>query len=367
MARIVPGLIRELDYAFDVEFPDCTDWVSLKPLDILLRLIARAGSRPWVGKTLCRNEIWLEGSVNFLMNIFKTIAILRTFPTSLHPFISKFLPSVKELQRQLRDVKSLIIPVINERRALEKSGDPNYEKPDDFLQYLMDLAENNEEADPGNIAHRLLGIMSMAVVPTTATTALHVLFDLATMPGYIEPLRAEILQTLPKEWNESTQADLIGCRKLDSFMKEAQRLNPPGELSFHRVVKQTMTLSDGLKLTAGTHICMASGPVSIDSDFLQNANEFDGFRWLQGSTSIASFVSTGPTSLHFGLGRYVCPGRFFAVYILKGILSRILLDYEFKFSDDQRGRPKNIIIGDKIAPNMSTSMWFRKRPADNKA
>ena len=124
-----------------------------------------------------------------------------------------------------------------------------------------------------------------------------------------------------------------------------------------------MTLSDGLKLPAGTHICMPSGPISVDKDIIPDADQFNGLRWFRENKSTATFVSAGPTSLHFGLGRYACPGRYFAAYVLKGILSRILLDCEFKFSESQQCRPKNMIIGDKIAPNLFTEMWFRRRRA----
>ena len=249
LARILPGLISELNYGFEVDFPECTgelfdtpafvlvyllmrlleDWVSIQPFPLLLRLVARAGSRPWVGERLCRNEIWLDASINFMMNIFKTVALLRAFPAFLHPIVSKFLPTVTQLRRQLQDVKNLIVPVINERRVLEELEDPSYEKPDDYLQWMMDLAENEQDADPGNLAHRLLGIMSMAVVPTSAMTALHVLYDLAVRSEYVDPLRAEVVQTLPADWKDSTQADLMGLKKLDSFMRESQRLNPPGQ------------------------------------------------------------------------------------------------------------------------------------------
>ncbi|KAL8689119.1 MAG: hypothetical protein Q9218_005131 [Villophora microphyllina] len=354
-------MVSEMDHAFKMEFPNSTDWVPIKPLQIFLRVVARTGSRPWVGETLCRNEIWLDAAVNYMLNIFKAFSCLRSFPKFSHPIVSRFIPYINDLRRQLRDVKTLFVPVIRKRRAAERSGDPDYKKPDDFLQDLLDLASNDEEADAQNIAHRLLGIMSMAVVPTTTVTVMHCLYDLISRPEYIKPLRAEIQENLPANWEQSTQADLAGLKRLDSFMRESQRLSPPGEVSFHRIVKETMTLSDGLRLPAGTHICMPSGPVAIDRDIVDNADTFDGFRWFRENKSTATFVAVSPTNLHFGLGRYACPGRFFASYMIKATLSCMLLDYDFKFGDDQQGRPKNMILGDKIMPNLQTDIWVRRR------
>lgn len=162
------------------------------------------------------------------MNLYKTFAWLRAFPKFLRPMVSRLTPGVNELQQQLRNVKDLIIPVVNQRRVAENSQDPDYQKPDDYLQYMMDLAQSKEEAEPGNLAHRLLGLMSMALVPTSAMTATHTLYDLIIMPEYIEPLRAEVSENLPDNWESSTQKDLLALKLLDSFMKESQRLNPLG-------------------------------------------------------------------------------------------------------------------------------------------
>lgn len=122
-----------------------------------------------------------------------------------------------------------------------------------------------------------------------------------------------------------------------------------------------MTLSDGLRLPQGTHICMPSGPISMDSDIIADAEVFDGYRWFRQGKPTSAFVNTSATNLHFGLGRYACPGRFFASYMMKAILSRLLLHYDFKFDESQRGRPKNLPIGDKLLPNMDTRILFKRR------
>ncbi|MCJ1243265.1 hypothetical protein MMC30_000462 [Trapelia coarctata] len=363
LARVVPRIIDELRYAFEVDFPRCEgEWVPIKPYDVVLRLVARAGSRVFVGEPVCRNEAWLDASISFTANIFETVALLRMFPGFMHPFVSKVLPSTRRLKRQLKYVKGeLLVPIIEDRRAVERSGALDYQKPDDFLQWMMDLADNVTDAEAGNLAHRLLGILSMAVVHTSAMAVVHALFDLITMPEYLEPLRAEIQDMLPHGWKEATQSGLTGMTRMDSFLRESQRFNPPGHLSFHRIVKEPMTLSDGLQLAEGTHICMPSGPISMDNDVVPNAEAFDGFRWYREKKTTAAFVNTSATNLHFGLGKYACPGRFFAVYMIKAILSRILLDYEFKFDDTQHQRPKNILIGDKVVPDVYKAVFFRRR------
>lgn len=195
--------------------------------------MSRAGSRVFVGEPLCRDEAWLEAAITFTGHIFETVALLRAFPGFLHPIVSRLLPSYWRLTRQLEFVKKeILIPVINRRRDAERRDDPDYEKPDDFLQWMMDLAETESDADPGNLAHRCLGILSMAVVHSSAGTAVQVLYDLITMPEYLEPLRAELVEVLPHGWDSLSQTSLMEMKRLDSFMKESQRFNPPGHRRF---------------------------------------------------------------------------------------------------------------------------------------
>lgn len=99
----------------------------------------------------------------------------------------------------------------------------------------------------------------------------------------------------------------------------------------------------------------------MDNAIIPNANTFDGFRWYREKKTTATFVTANPTNLHWGMGRYACPGRFFASHVIKGILSRILLDYDFKFEKGQRGRPKNVLMGEVVLPDLSTTVLFRRR------
>ncbi|KAE8391145.1 cytochrome P450 [Aspergillus alliaceus] len=365
IGRLIPRITSELDYAFEVEFPRCDDkFVAINPYEVFLRLVARVGARIFIGDELCREEKWLNASISYTKDIFLTIALMRPLPGFLHPIVGRILPSSRSLDRQLVYVKEeLLGPVIEKRRRMEAASDPNYEKPDDFLQWMMDLAKTENESHPHNLAQRLLGITSMAVVHTSAMSLTHILYDLLVMPHWLQPLLDEV-QTQVPDWKNVTQAELNNLKLMDGFLKESQRLNPPGELAFHRVVKHDLTLSDGLLLPKGTHICMASGPISRDPEVIGDPEVFDAYRFIKQNTATSGFVSTGPNNMHFGLGRYACPGRFFASFVMKLILSRFLMEYEFRFSTEQKERPKNLLIGDKIVPNVSTAILIKKRVSD---
>lgn len=109
---------------------------------------------------------------------------------------------------------------------------------------------------------------------------------------------------------------------------------------------------------------MAAGPISMDPEVVENPEVFDAFRFVKQKVPTSGFVSTGPSHMHFGLGRYACPGRFFASIVMKLILSRFLAEYEFHFASGQTERPRNLLIGDKIVPNVSTPIFIKKRGSE---
>lgn len=106
---------------------------------------------------------------------------------------------------------------------------------------------------------------------------------------------------------------------------------------------------------------MPSGPISMDDEIVPSAKTFDAFRWFREGKSTSAFVHTSPTNLHFGIGKFACPGRFFASHMIKIILARILQEYDFKFEDTQSVRPQNILIGDKVVPDVYARVLFNKR------
>lgn len=197
------------------------------------RLIALSTSRMMAGDVLRKNKEWLNVASNYAVNVGITILLLRPVPKYLRPIVAPFLPSVRTMRKQLRYAKDLFIPMVHERRLAEKAKDPNYIKPDDFLQWMMDLGgERDEELEPETLAHHMLLLVTLAVTHTSTMALCHCLFDLVTRPEYVEPLREEMCRTLPDGWYNATQAALKDQSRLDSFLRESQRFAPPGECEY---------------------------------------------------------------------------------------------------------------------------------------
>ncbi|KAH8704638.1 cytochrome P450 [Phaeosphaeriaceae sp. PMI808] len=193
--------------------------------------------------------------------------------------------------------------------------------------------------------------LRLIVAPLLPTyrSMLKTLYDLCANPQYIDELRKELVEVLRSEakWNKTT---LLKFAKLDSLLKEPQRLNSVFLLTFNRFLPTAITLSNGVHLLARTRIAVPqyaimNDPVNVPGE---DSAKFDPWRYekLRKAPENAQkyfFAMTDAQHMAFGYGKYACPGRFFAANEIKMVLAHLLLRYDWKFPEGQ-GRPRNFTI-----------------------
>lgn len=69
---------------------------------------------------------------------------------------------------------------------------------------------------------------------------------------------------------------------------------------------------------------------------------------------------TDRDNLAFGYGSQACPGRHFAVSMIKMVVSKLLMDLEFKLPDGQ-ARPSVLTLGDMTCLDPSAKILMRTR------
>ena len=214
--RHISSIANILNYLQD-------NWISMPFNSTILRLVARISARVFVGFPLCRNEEWLATSISYSQNVFITSVIVRLFPTFMRSWVAPFIPAVWKVQQNLRLAKKLIVPYV-EKRISRQKNDPTYQKPDDLLQWMMNEA-NERDGKPEKLAHREL-VITLASIHTSTMAAVHTFYDICAHPEYIQRLREEVVNCVEEEggWSRVTFNKML---KMDSFMKESQRLNPP--------------------------------------------------------------------------------------------------------------------------------------------
>ena len=296
--------------------------------------------------------------------VFVSLVVLRLFPMWTHYFLSWVLPSTWRGHRYIRNAKKLLVPEINRRREMIRAEQP-LKDSNNLLSWMMEIA-SPQESDAASLAH-LEVVMSLASIHTSQMNAVHVLYDLVAKTGYLASIREEIRKVIEEdgEWMTWQKASFSKLRKLDSFMRESQRFNPPTLLSMHRVMLQDYTLPDGTKLPRDAHISMAVNSIQNDPDVTPEPEVFDGLRYYklrqqEGQSHLHQFSTTQDRILNFGHGTNSCPGRFFASLEIKTILVRLIMDYDFNLPSSQ-GRPKNLRAHEFIFPNPDATLLIRQR------
>lgn len=106
-------------------------------------------------------------------------------------------------------------------------------------------------------------------------------------------------------------------------------------------------------------------PIQMEETKHQHAADFDGFRHYRkrlepGEAYKHQFATTSNDNLHFGHGRYSCPGRFFASNTIKIIIGTFLMQYDVKLPPG-KPRPENWPMHEYVFPNPEAEVMIRKR------
>ncbi|KAI3390348.1 hypothetical protein diail_10007 [Diaporthe ilicicola] len=371
---LVEPIQEEASYWLEQRIPGPGE-TQVKAYETMVRIIAATGSRMLGGKAASRDPEWLETAALYSMDVVSVAVMLRPYPAFLRPLIAPWLEGTKTLERHLRTAKKTFSAIFAQRMALQQQkqkqvadrsgtgGDT--QRPVDMMQWMVDSARGSDR-NPDVLSHNML-FLSLAAVHTSAATTIHALFDLCANPEYIEPIRDEVRSALAKSGDKWTLSAIAGMKKLDSFMKESQRLNQAVLMTFNRRVARDLRFEDGITLPAGTYITMPSDSVARDPDIYPDPEHFDGFRFyerrMEGGKEANrhQFASTGPESLAFGQGKNACPGRFFAGVQIKVVVANVLLKYDISFPPGQQERPKNLYKGGLVRPDPRQKLVFVPR------
>lgn len=293
------------------------------------------------------------------------------------------VPQTKRVRYYRKRVGQILKPLI-ESRMQQMKEDPSFKKPMDMIQWFID----NSGARAGNMSFQANEhiVVNIAAIHTTGGQLAHTLYDLARYPEYVPILREEIEQVLEEEGGSGaiTKQTLFNLKKMDSFLREVQRVNPPSLVSTNRKIFKPMKLSDGTELPVGTSLAAPAGCVSKDPELWENPEKFDGLRCYklrqESGDEKYQFASANKDALSFGKfgkalrdnyresnmetghGRHACPGRFFASAELKVVLVQILQNYDIELCPDySQDRPLNVHVEIMAAQDHTYELRFRKR------
>ncbi|TIC90112.1 Cytochrome P450 monooxygenase pyr3 [Colletotrichum higginsianum] len=395
LTRNLSGILRpvqeEVRFALKQMSQDSAEWKALNAYQLALRMVALMSGRAFVGLPLSRDEGWIRESITFTTDVGKCRMAALNWNAWIRPWVLPFLPEIRHMRRALQKANERMKPLVdevlrNESALEEKPAKPG--APGAFVSWMMKyLSARNKTSETMGTNQMLL---SFAAIHTTSMTTTFALYDLLSRPQYIQALREEIEQVMAEDGTESdeegrpflSKVSLGKLKKLDSFIKESQRLSPLNFGGTARRLQKDQTFSDGLKLPAGTAVSFplwgvynSSSTTTFSPDYNKGTGnappaEFDGFRFARlreqsGREMKHQAATTGSEAFNFGHGPHACPGRFFAVYIIKCIFIELLLNYDIRLKgDDGKSsvpRPPNLFKQMLVFPDPSREVEIRRR------
>ncbi|KAH6622511.1 cytochrome P450 [Chaetomium tenue] len=373
IGNLLPNIHKEIEHAISTEWPSCPEWTPVKVWPSMFRTMALVISLMIVGPELSRDEYWLNTMISFVEDVFVGGWQLKKHSLFMRPIMARGLvPGIRRVWQHQENARRLIVPMISRRRAekarAEAAGE-KYVKPQDMVYWLSEgAAKTVPPRSDANVAELCL-MMNFAALHAATVTLTNIVFDLAARPEYIAPLRDEY-STAKARYGGFTEKQAIlvnSLSRLDSFMKESQRMNPGTLTTFSRLVRRDVQLSSGLVLPAGTHILAPAAMISLDGNVYKDPLQFQGFRFHdqriadEDSMYAKQFTTTSPQQMHFGYGRQACPGRFFASAVIKCITMHILETFDLKLVDQAAGRPKNALKGAMNMPSETAEIMMVQR------
>ncbi|KAI3570532.1 cytochrome P450 [Fusarium oxysporum f. sp. albedinis] len=367
LARLAAGIEQEVDRAIEELLDAPADgWREVTIYPILTQLSSRVSARIMLGKDYATDEKWLLIAQKFTENFLGTVMIMRSCPNFMLPILKWALPTSWATTKHIREAQKHLGPEFSRLLALSENTNwkPSDEEEKWGVEWLVHLAEDKERT-PESLVHAEI-LLILASIPTTVFSEINVLLDIISHDGLIDQVREEIEQVAAEEeWSFKSYGKL---HKLDSILRESQRLAPPTMIGLRRIMERQHTLADGTVLPKNSYICVPTYIIQNDPDNTPNPQEYDGLRSYrkrlaehgQVQTTRHQFVTTESTVLGFGHGRTACPGRYLASAALKIIVSKLLMAYDIKLPGGQVTRPPNGIAHEFLSAPVDAKILLRK-------
>ncbi|KZV74050.1 cytochrome P450 [Peniophora sp. CONT] len=223
----------EIVVAFGDEIDTSEGWKEIPAVETVRRIVTRVSNRVFVDIPFCvyhilscrssdgrtgRNAEWIQQNIEYAIDVALGAMFVKSAPRSLKPLAGRLLWKLKSQERRESD---LVGPLIAERlREFAEHGDKAEDLPNDMITWLIEVSPPELRQVPA-ITKRVL-LVNVSSLHTTTNTFLHVLYKIAANPAWVEPLREEVGRIVSAEgW---TKASLAKMRRLDSFIRETQRI-----------------------------------------------------------------------------------------------------------------------------------------------
>ena len=209
----------------------------MNPYPIFAYIIARLAAKTLAAAELSRNDEWLGITIGVTQTSMAAAHALRASWPWWTRWLARYVfPPVKRVLADRARAAEILRPILEERVAALRSNSPRTGRPNDGIQWLVEYYHavgKGARLTPELLAQNQL-FYAMAAIHSSTAILLSILYDLiderhehakADLVGEIEQAHKEF-----GSWSRQALSKLV---KLDSFMKESQRIHYVGHGKCH--------------------------------------------------------------------------------------------------------------------------------------
>jgi hypothetical protein len=124
----------EIQCAVEEGIGNCPAWTPVKVFEKLLRIVALASGRIFVGRPLCRDEEWIDLTINYTVDPANAVKDVQQTPIFLRPIAVPFISSICKAAEYQQKVADKLKPQLSE--MLEASKYIQNEDEDDYFDVV---------------------------------------------------------------------------------------------------------------------------------------------------------------------------------------------------------------------------------------
>ncbi|CAO3661977.1 unnamed protein product [Umbelopsis ramanniana] len=343
MPKFTPKIIESVNYGLSQIAADLPVNVDNTPA-FLQELVAFISVRILIGDEVAKNREVIDTFAQFTNDITRNVPLWQVLPEFLH---KPMLPYLQSLNRHKVCMDNHVDPVVEKRRKMLRDGDLEHGSKCDYLQELIEFQYpdgktfTNKEITDGVL------LIAFASVHTTSQNLSFALFWLLTRPDVRDQLRQEIDQVLARHDGQINDEALKEMVFLDRFLRQVLRLGVD-KLATGKKAMEDYTFMNGYQVPEGRLVQTLSRRIMFDSYTVESAlDEMDPY-----TETKREATQSGRDNIAFGLGKHMCPGRFFAIHEIKIVLITLLKNYNVELRDKkQQVDPVVFALGMFATPN----------------
>nr|BBB04333.1 cytochrome P450 [Penicillium simplicissimum] len=367
LRQLTPIVASEIELSFNRWWGTDKEWKSIDIWDSCWKIVTGGINTTLCGSPLCRDAEFLQSCQNHSLVLVAGAMAINGAPRLLQPIIGGLVWFVCAIlfNTTMKRSKAVVQERLEKTAMLRAEPAYDWKPPQDAIQWIIDdlyASDNLTQLNVKTICFRLL-LLNDVSIPSTSFSVQTLLLNLfAADPalGFLEALREECQTVYTESGGVWTYDALKKLKITESAIRESLRLSPVGGIGLHRTVvnPKGISLPDyRLNLPHGTVIASPIESIHYDDDIYPHANDYNAFRFAdpeavraildklssepnsnistggprdRESKSAASTANIDEAFLAFGIGKHICPGRFFVMVEMKLILAIILVHYDVK-------------------------------------